>query len=161
VTRRGLDIVESARTFALLNTANADAVISCWRAKFDYPTWRPSTAIQLADTDGNPRTVADPTWEPLVPNPPYPEYASGHACISGASSQTFHFLFGYEGFDLYLFSPVTGTTRFYDNPDALDYATLNARIWLGIHFRDSVEDANRHGHAVSDWTTQNYFNATE
>lgn len=161
VTRRGLDIVESARAFALLNTANADAVISCWRAKFDYPTWRPSTAIQLANTDGNPRTEADPTWEPLVPNPPYPEYASGHACISGASSNTITYLFGYEAFDLYLFSPVTGTTRFYDNPDALDYATLNARIWLGIHFRDSLEDANRHGHAVSDWTLNNYFHATE
>jgi hypothetical protein len=161
VTRRGLDIVESARAFALLNTANADSVISCWRAKFDYPTWRPSTAIQLADTDGNPRTKADPNWEPLIPNPPYPEYASGHACISGASSNTFTFLFGYEGFDLNLFSPVTGTTRFYDNPDALDYATLNARIWLGIHFRDSLEDANRLGHAVSDWALSNYFHATE
>lgn len=157
VTRRGFDIVDSARAFAIMNTAAADSVIACWRAKFDHPTWRPSTAIQLADTDGNPATEADPDWEPLVPNPPYPEYASGHACISGAASHTFSYLFGWETMDLNLFSAVTGTTKNYSNPDALDYETINARIWLGIHFRDSMEDANRLGHAVSDWTIQNYF----
>ena len=43
---------------------------------------RPITAIQLADTDGNPKTVADPGWTPLVVNPPYPEHPSGYNCVS-------------------------------------------------------------------------------
>ena len=84
VTRHGLDIVRSARTFAVLNASAADAAISCWRAKFDFAFWRPITAIQLADTDGNPATVADPGWTPLIVTPPYPEYPSGHACLVGA-----------------------------------------------------------------------------
>lgn len=160
VTRRGLDIVDSARAFALLNTATADTIISCWRAKFDYPTWRPITAIQLADTDGNPLTEADPDWMPLGVNPPYSEYSSGHACITGATSNTFAYLFGPDTIDLNLFSPVTSTTRHYDSSEALDVDTMNARIWLGLHFRDSMVDANRLGHQVSDWTISTQFQPT-
>ncbi len=161
VTRRGLDIVDTARSFALLNTATADTIISCWRAKFDYPTWRPITAIQLADTDGNPLTEADPDWMPLGVNPPYSEYSSGHACVTGAASNTFAYLFGPDTMDLNLFSPVTSTTRHYDSSEALDADTMNARIWLGLHFRDSMEDANQLGHTVSDWTIANHFHPTD
>ena len=71
---------------AILNMTTADAAISCWRAKYGTAYWRPSTAIQLADTDGNPATTADPTWTPLVANPPYPDYPSGHACLTGATA---------------------------------------------------------------------------
>jgi hypothetical protein len=42
VTRRGLDIVESSRAFVLLNSATADALIACWRAKYDDAYWRRS-----------------------------------------------------------------------------------------------------------------------
>ena len=160
VTRRGYDIVDSARAFALLNTATADTIISCWRAKFDYPTWRPITAIPEADTDGNPLTEADPDWMPLGVNPPYSEYSSGHACVTGAASNTFAYLFGPDTMDLNLFSPVTSTTRHYDSSEALDADTMNARIWLGIHFRDSMEDANQLGHAVSDWIISTQFQPT-
>ena len=63
---QGLDLVENARLFALLNIAMADAVIACWDAKYEYNFWRPVTAIRDADTDGNPDTAADPTWTPLL-----------------------------------------------------------------------------------------------
>lgn len=157
VTRRGLDIVDSARAFAILNTSIADAVISAWRAKFDYPTWRPISAIQLADTDGNTATTADPAWVPLALNPPYPEYASGHASVSGAASHTFGYLFGEDSIDLNVYSAVTSTTKHYDTVGALDIDTMNARIWLGIHFRDSMIDANEMGHEVSDEVIDDYF----
>jgi hypothetical protein len=157
VTRRGLDIVESSRAFVLLNTAAADTLVSCWRAKFDYPTWRPITAIPLADTDGNDATEADPDWLPVVPTPPYSEYASGHACITGATTNTFSYLFGADSIDVNIPSLGTAPSRHYDSADALDAETMNARIWLGLHFRDSMIDANQLGHAVSDWTIANYF----
>ena len=75
-------------------SANLVAVIACWRTKYDIPRWRPETAIQLADTDGNDATVADVAWVPLVATPPYPEYPSGHACVTGAMSGTLAHLFG-------------------------------------------------------------------
>lgn len=157
VTRRGLDIVESARAFVLLNTATADALIACWRAKYDYAYWRPITAIRMADTDGNDATEPDPNWTPLVQNPPYPEYTSGHACITGAASNTFSYLFGPDSLDLDVSSSVTATSRHYDSADALDQETMNARIWLGIHFRKAMTDGNHLGHDVSDWTITHYF----
>lgn len=158
VTRRGLGIVESARAFAILNTSVADTLISCWRAKYDFPTWRPVTAIREADTDGNDATVADATWSPLGAVPPYPEFSSGHACYTGAASNTFDHLFGDGDLDLILPSLTDpATTREYDTAQKLDEDTMNARIWLGLHFRSSMTGANQLGHSVSDWVIEHSF----
>jgi hypothetical protein len=160
VTRRDLDILESARAFVVMNTAGADALIACWRAKYDYAYWRPITAIRMADTDGNDATEPDPDWTPLVQNPPYPEYASGHACVTGAATDAFGSLFGEDSIDLNVSSSVTGTSRHYDTTDALDEETMNARIWLGIHFRRAMIDGNQLGHDVADWGITHYFQPT-
>ena len=64
--KRHLDIVDSARMFAAVHMSLADASIAVWWTKYHYALWRPVTAIQLADTDGNRRTEADPRWVPFV-----------------------------------------------------------------------------------------------
>jgi hypothetical protein len=156
-TRHRLDIDHSARLFAILNMTAADAVIACRRAKYDVPYWRPSTAIQLADTDGNPATIADPGWTPLVVNPPYPEYPSGHACLSGATANGLSYLLGPRHIDLVVASAFTGTSRHYVTEDPLNQDTMDARVWLGIHFRKAVVDGNRLGHRVSRWALRHYF----
>jgi hypothetical protein len=156
-TRHRLDIDHSARLLAILNMTAADALIACWRGKYDTAYWRPSTAIQLADTDGNPATTADPGWTPLVANPPYPEYPSGHACLSGATANGLGSLLGRQNIDLVVSSAVTGTTRHYATERALDRETMNARIWLGIHFRRAMVDGNQLGHRVSRWALRHYF----
>ena len=155
--RRRLDIVDSARMFAILSTTTADALIACWRSKYDYAYWRPITAIQLADTDGNPRTMPDPGWTPLVPTPPYPEYVSGHACITGATSHGLSYLFGADRIRLRIASSVTGTSRRYLTASSLDRDTMNARIWLGLHFRKAMTDGNQLGHDVSDYGVRHFF----
>ena len=58
-------LAQDARLFGLVNVAMGDTAIAVWNAKYDYNFWRPITAIQLASTDGNPATTADPTWTPL------------------------------------------------------------------------------------------------
>ena len=70
--RRGMDISDSARLFAVANVAACDAFVAAWDAKFHYGFWRPITAIQLADTDGNPSTEQDTEWTSLIPAPPLP-----------------------------------------------------------------------------------------
>jgi hypothetical protein len=160
VTRRGLDIVESSRAFALFNAAGADALIACWRAKYDFAYWRPITAIRMADTDGNDATAPQVDWTPLAQTPPYPEYPSGHACFTGALSNTLEYLFGPEAIDLNVSSSVTGTSRHYDTAAALDEETMNARIWLGFHFRRAMTDANRLGHDVSSYGITHFFQPT-
>ncbi len=160
VTRRGLDIVHGARAFALLGAATADALIACWATKYDNATWRPITAIQLADTDGNPATRADPGWSPLVTTPPYPEYASGHACITGAATGTLSHLFGSKSIDLNVSSTVIPKDRHFDSAALLDQETMNARIWLGLHFRRAMIDGNHIGHVAARVTDSHYFQPT-
>ena len=67
-------IDDSARLMALSTMAVADAVVTCWDSKRHYPLWRPITAIQEGENDGNPNTVGDPNWQPFLNTPPYPDY---------------------------------------------------------------------------------------
>src|SRR3712207_9529048 len=92
--RHALAIVDSARMFAAASSAGADALITCWRVKYDVANWRPVTAIHQADQDGNPATTADPGWTPLRPPPPYPDNPSGHGCVSAAVAGVLEGLYG-------------------------------------------------------------------
>jgi hypothetical protein len=82
------NIAESARLFALANLAMADAVITVWDSKVHYLLWRPVTAIQEGDEDGNPETVGDPTWLPLIAAPAYRDYTSGANGVTGATTRS-------------------------------------------------------------------------
>ena len=90
---RGLDLRESARLLAYVNVATADTMIACWEAKYHYNFWRPTHAIQRADTDGNPATSPDANWFPLIAGN-HPEYPSGHACFTAAVTESLHQYFG-------------------------------------------------------------------
>jgi len=146
-----LTLSQNARLFALMNVAEADAIISCWDTKFFFELWRPITAITLADTDGNPDTTADPTWTPLVPTPPYPEYDSGHQSVDRSSATV---LIAYFGDD----TPVQGdseglpgVTRYFANFTAAADEASNARIWDGIHFRFAMNDTRTRATQVAQY----------
>ena len=53
VRQERLDAWATARAFALVNFAMADAYIAGFAEKYHYRFWRPITAIQQADSDGN------------------------------------------------------------------------------------------------------------
>jgi hypothetical protein len=92
--RRGLDRWENARLFGLLNMAMTDGYIGSWEGKYFYKFWRPVTAIQTADTDGNPDTHGDSTWTPLQPTYPMPDHDSGHSVEGGAAAEVMKQFFG-------------------------------------------------------------------
>jgi hypothetical protein len=89
-----LDLVETARVFALLNVSMQDGVQTSQASKFAYGLWRPVHAIQLADQDMNDATTPDPTWMPLLPTPPYPSYAGNMACIGASAARSLALFFG-------------------------------------------------------------------
>ncbi|MEZ6136990.1 MAG: vanadium-dependent haloperoxidase [Pirellulaceae bacterium] len=91
---RDSSLVESSRVFALLNLALADAGIASWNAKYEYDLWRPIDAIRRADEDGNPTTLQDDAWRPLLVSPPFPTYTSGHSTFSGAADAVLTALLG-------------------------------------------------------------------
>jgi hypothetical protein len=155
---RRLDIVDAARMLAAVNMAVADALIVAWQVKLSDGIWRPSTAIQLADTDGNPATAADPSWTPLLVNPPYPDYVSGYNSVTAAGSRALERVVGRQSLDLTLTSTaVSGAVRHYDTGSALRTDVVNARIWLGIHFRTADVAARTLGVTLADWALNHYF----
>ncbi|HET7770490.1 MAG TPA: vanadium-dependent haloperoxidase, partial [Chloroflexota bacterium] len=162
VTRRGMDISDSARLFAAVNMSVGDAGRVTWDNKFHYGLWRPITAIQLADTDGNAGTEADPTWEPLIVNPPYPDYTSGLNSVTSSASRALARVLGTDRIDLYITSTGTGTpiTRHYATADALCRDAMDARVWAGIHFRFADTAADDTGKRVADWALDHYFRPT-
>ena len=68
---QGGSVADHARLFASTYTNIADAVIVTWRDKARYLFWRPLTAIQQGDADGNPATE-EPGWTSLIAAPPTP-----------------------------------------------------------------------------------------
>jgi hypothetical protein len=156
-TRHHLGIAETARMFAATNTSATDAVITAWDAKLDYGRWRPITAIQLADTDANPATEADPQWQLLLVTPPHPDYISGHATVTGAVTQTLSEILGSMRLDLNIPSEATGTTRHYEFADRLNEDMINARVWAGIYFRSADVAGCCAGNRIGAWALTHYF----
>jgi hypothetical protein len=155
---RHLDIVDAARMFAAVDMSEADAIISAWHAKYLYGFWRPITAIQLADTDGNPATTADPTWTPLLTTPPYPDYVSGYSTLTGAFTRALEDVLDTEHLQLALISTaVPGAVRGYDSGSSLRGDVIDARVWLGIHFRTADTAGVEMGERVADWALDHYF----
>ena len=155
---RHLDIVDAARMFAAVDMTSADALITVWHAKLHYGLWRPITAINLADTDGNPATIADPTWVPLVVTPAYPEYPSGYNVLTAAFTGGLDHLFGRDCLAITLISSVVpNVDRHYDSGRALRADVVNARVWLGFHFRTADIVSRDLGLRLTDWALNHYF----
>jgi hypothetical protein len=161
MTVRHLDIVDAARLFAAVDMSEADAIISVWHAKYLYGFWRPITAIQRADTDGNPATIADPTWTPLLTTPPYPDYVSGYSGLTGAFTRALADVLDTRQLELTLISTAAPGTRFYDSGSSLRNDVVDARVWLGIHFRTADTAGVNMGQRVADWALDHYFGEQE
>ena len=155
--RREMDISDRARLFAAVSMSIADAVIACWECKVHFGLWRPSTAIELAEEDGNPATTAASGWEPLIPNPPYPDYPSGLNAVIGAAARALTRVLGTESIDLTMTSPVTNTTRTYEVADQMCQDAVDGRVWVGIHFRFADTVGMKQGQDVADWALDRYF----
>src|SRR5215510_3096783 len=144
---------ENARLFALMNVALGDATVAGWDSKLHFMSWRPVTAIPLAD-NLNPDTVADLNWKPLLVTPRHPEYVSAHTIFSSASASVLAAYFGDDTtFSLESVS-LPGVFRTYNSfSSALDEITL-ARIYAGIHFRSACVDGRGMGTAIAQYVLE-------
>ena len=155
-----LDPWESARMFGLLNLAMTDGYVGTFEAKYHYRFWRPVTAIRLAGIDGNPATTADPTWTPLLPTPPIPDYDSGHAVEGGAAAEVLKRFFRTDKlrFSACSFTLPAGQTCSDASPTLRHFTSFSqaadenavSRIYVGFHFPDAAETGTRHGEKIAD-----------
>jgi hypothetical protein len=131
---RSLSTAENARLFALLGVVSADAGIVTWDAKLTYDYWRPITAIQNADVDGNLLTSSIPGWQPYLSNPPYPGYSSGVAGVLGSDALLLQQFFSDATNLCIAHGTNAGLDRCWANFDELLTDMFNSRIYAGIHF---------------------------
>jgi hypothetical protein len=143
----------------MINLSMADAGIAAWRGKLAYNFWRPITAIQLADTDGNPFTAQDGSWTPLLVTPPYPDYPSGLNSLAGAALRVLSDFFGENTYFIVGSDSPTmaGVIRAFPNFDAAASEIVDVRVWSGIHFRFADEDARDLGRAIANYVIANAF----
>jgi hypothetical protein len=131
---QGNSLTENVRLFAELNVALADAAIAAWDAKYTYGLWRPIDAINRADQDGNPDTVVENGWTPLLITPFHPEYVSGHSTFSSAAASVLAARFGDDTtFEATAFT-LPGVTRSYASFSEAAQEGGRSRIYGGIHY---------------------------
>ena len=150
-----LSMSRSNRLLAVLNIAMADTALTIWSAKRHYGadpgqvTWRPLTAITLADADGVAETAADPDWLPLVATPSHPEYPAGHPALNGAAATVLlsHFA------DSQAFALTTSGQpgKTYTDISQARADGNNARVWGGMHYPSTVAISDAAGEAIAEY----------
>jgi len=152
-----MGIADNARLFGMLYVALADAAIASVETKYHFGFWRPITAVRQADTDGNPETIADPGWTPLSTTPNFPDYVSTHSATWGAFSETIRQFFGTKKVNFTMTSVVTGTTRHFTKTDDINKEIIDARVYVGFHFRTADVHGVLMGKKIGRLVAKNYF----
>jgi hypothetical protein len=155
---RGLSMVDTARLFALMNVSIHDGLQTSFTSKFVYGLWRPVTAIQRAAEDLNDATIADPTWLPLLPTPPYPSYAGNAACLSKAGSKALELALGTDEVAISITWPGTPSyTREWTSLSQLADTQAKSRIWGGIHYQFDTDASQVSCAKVAEYVFANFM----
>jgi hypothetical protein len=133
--------------------------ITCSRRElYHYNFWRPITAIQQGDNDGNSKTAGDPAWTPFLATPPYPDHSSGANNFTGSFTMILRLFFGTDDFDFSVSSAASGLTtnpRHFSRFSDAAQEVVDVRVLQGIHFRFADEAGRRQGERIALWT---FFN---
>ena len=184
VAARGLNLLQTARLAGMINVVAADAMMSMHHAKYHYLFWRPVTAINgsldpSAVTndgfgpvpgydDGNPATVEQAGWRPLLVTPNHPEFPSAHSTLTSAMAEVFRTFLGttYINLDIHGFDPAgppgnMNAVRHFNMPNDLRHEVINARIWAGLHYHFSCVAGMVLGRNVASFDLKHAFQPVE
>jgi hypothetical protein len=175
-TARALDEPETARLMAMVNAVSADALMSALNAKYRFLFWRPVTAIDPTSVtadgfgpvpgfdDGNPATIEELGWRPLILTPNHPEYPAAHGTNTSAMAEVFSEFLGTDdinldirGFDNAGLPGNFDAVHHFDTAEQLRTEVVNARVWGGIHYRRSGEAGVQLGRKVAHYGLNHAF----
>jgi len=154
-----MSMSRSNRLLAVLNIAMADTAFTIWSAKRFYGalpievTWRPVTAIPLAEMDGNPATTPDVDWLPLVNTPSHPEYPAGHPSLNGAAATVLLSHFSDE--QAFTLTTTGRPDRTYTSIAQARADGNNGRIWGGMHYPSTVAISDAVGETIAHYVNRN------
>ena len=152
------NLADNARLMASIWVAHADATIACFDSKYHFEFWRPTSAIQLAESQFNPETSADANWQPIVPTPNHPEYPAAHSCAGAATAEAIRDFYRTEQVSFKFDSTVPGTVvHRFNSTDELVNEIQAARIHGGMHFRTATVDGAALGEKVAKWVAAHHF----
>ncbi|HYY24974.1 MAG TPA: vanadium-dependent haloperoxidase, partial [Candidatus Udaeobacter sp.] len=156
---KNLSLIETARLLALVHMAGADALIAVFDAKYAYNFWRPVTAIRNGDIDNNDDTTVDLSWNSLVDAPMHPEYPCAHCITSAAVATVLEAEFGAGSLPpITMTSPTApGVTRRWTRINDYVEEIGHARIWGGIHYRNSVQVGQAMGRRIGELALTRYL----
>ena len=155
----GREVTQNARLFAAVTQAADDALIAVFDAKYHYNFWRPVTAIRNGDIDGNDATERDPSWTPFIDTPMHPEYPCAHCTISAAVGRVLQGEIDTGPTPTLTTTSVTakGAARSWTKIDDFMQEVANARIYDGVHYRNSTEVGTALGKQVGDLVAAKYL----
>src|SRR6266446_2235668 len=173
---RSLGLLQTARLVAMVNVVGADSLISCLFAKYHYLFWRPVTAIDPAAVradgfgpvpgydDGNPETLEQLGWRPLLTTPNHPEYPAAHGSITSAMAEVFTNFLATQRFDLDVYGfdaagPAgnLNAVHHFDMPNDLGNEIIYARLWAGLHYHFSSVAGVALGRNVAKYDLRHAF----
>jgi hypothetical protein len=140
-TMPGRDVMQNARLLAAVTQASDDALIAVFDAKYHYAFWRPITAIRNGDIDGNDGTERDSSWIPFINTPMHPEYPCAHCIVAASIGAVLKAEIGDGPLPTLTTTSSTanGGARSWSGIDAFVQEVANARIYDGVHYRNSTE----------------------
>src|SRR5438105_6619284 len=150
------NLESTARLFAVLDLSFADSAIAFYDAKYYYQLWRPITAIRLANTDGNPATVGDPTWTPLAVTALDPSYPGAHSTISAAGATVLSAFFGNQDQIRVTSGVLPGVVRTFTSYNDVATEAGLSRIYAGQHTRIDHEAGLALGHSVAQFVLPHF-----
>lgn len=147
--QQGVSLSVNAHVLALVNMAISDSLVASFFNKYHYNLWRPETAIHAGETDGNPRTEADPNYVPFITTPCFPSYPSNHGSAANAAAEVLRRIYGEAAHSITLTNPtVPSIVLQYTSFKQITDDISDARVYGGIHFRTDQEAGADLGRAV-------------
>jgi hypothetical protein len=148
----GRTVTQNARLYAAAGMAMDDALIAVFDAKYHYNFWRPVTAARMEHTAGKTKVAADLGWTPFISTPMHPEYPCAHCVVSGSMGAVLQAELGSTPAPVMSAASPTanGATREWKTVPAFMEEVKMARIYDGVHYRNSTVVGNDIGMKVGD-----------
>ncbi|HWJ89530.1 MAG TPA: vanadium-dependent haloperoxidase [Flavisolibacter sp.] len=141
------DAVQTAKAYALTSAAIFDAIISCWKTKYQYQHIRPITVINES---------IDPDWQPILQTPPFPEHPSGHSGISASAAAVLTKMFGNFSFEDTSDLEYIGMKRKFQSFDQAAAEASISRVFGGIHYRTGVDAGAIQGREIGQMVANEF-----
>ena len=138
------DLDQAALDFAEMGITLADALMGCWKVKYDlaFNFERPIRYIR--------NELGHPGWNPLFATPPHPDVPSGHSTNAGAMEIVFNDLFGeHYQFTNHLYDTLGMPPQVYQNFGDMAEQIGLARLYAGIHTRIACEIGRKQGNIIA------------